>query len=180
MGTMSKPALFLDRDGVICQDKGYLYQAKDVVFYQAILKLIQHFKNKDFLVICLTNQSGIGRGLFTEKNFLDLCHYMDQEMNKESALIDAWFFCPHLDQGCDCRKPQIGLVKQAQKKFSINLEHSLMIGDKNSDVLPLDDITYYLIRGQYPIRSDDKIKKIFTSHDECLSYFVKKDLTFGA
>ncbi len=138
MRTKKLPAIFLDRDGVITRENGVITKPGDVVLYDDAAEAISNLKNKGFLVIIVTNQSGIARGLFSEEE-LDLLH----EKIKEKTRVDAIYYCPHCAEGiisqysikCECRKPNIGLLKKACKDFDIDLSHSWMVGDRRSDIL---------------------------------------------
>jgi D-glycero-D-manno-heptose 1,7-bisphosphate phosphatase len=96
------------------------------------LKLL---KDKGFLVIIITNQSGIGRGYFDQKTLSEIHEKLIAELAKENAKLDAIYFCPHISEDeCDCRKPKTGMIEQAVNDFHIDLENSWMIGDKAVDV----------------------------------------------
>lgn len=138
-----KKAIFVDRDGTIIKDKFYISKTSDVEFINRIDEMIRLFNNENFLVIIVTNQSGVGRGFFTEKDVGIMHDYIQDELKKKNAKIDAFYYCPHFygsaikkyDVKCDCRKPKPGLLIQAAKDFDIDLSQSYMIGDKLSDVL---------------------------------------------
>ena len=130
-------ALFLDRDGVINLDHGYVGKIEDFQFIDGILECIRHMQSKGFQPIIVTNQSGIGRGYYTQKDFEMLTDFMIKSMRDSGIAIDRShiFFCPHVpDAGCDCRKPKPGLFLQAKGRFGIDMAHSIMIGDKPSDI----------------------------------------------
>lgn len=129
---MKKPAIFVDRDGTLIEEVNFLSSVEDLIVYPFTPPAIKKLKDAGFLVIVLTNQSGIGRGLYTA----DDMHSVHQAIQKEvGGLIDGFYFCPHLpDEGCRCRKPNLGMIEAAQADFEIDLEGSWMIGDKNLDV----------------------------------------------
>jgi D,D-heptose 1,7-bisphosphate phosphatase len=128
--------VFLDRDGTINVDKGYLYLPSDLDFISGVPKALKMIKNKGFMLIVVSNQSGINRGKYTV-NDVEIFH---NEMNKQliargSTAIDAFYICPHFNQNCDCRKPLPGMIISAAKDYNIDLTLSYMIGDKETDVL---------------------------------------------
>lgn len=134
---MKKKALFLDRDGVINIDKGYVYRIDDFKFIPQTIEFIKKMQKEGFLPIVITNQSGIGRGYYTLEDFKTLTKYMLEAMNKEGIIIDdsQIFFCPHSpDSNCDCRKPKPKMILEAIERFNIDPLKSLLIGDKRSDI----------------------------------------------
>ncbi len=136
------PALFLDRDGVINEDFGFVHRAEDFVLVPGIVELIQAADKTGYKVIVITNQSGIGRGLFTEDDFHRLTEHMKSVLAAEGARIDAVYFCPHhptdaigaYQRTCDCRKPAPGMILQAAKEHNLDLERSILIGDSARDI----------------------------------------------
>ncbi|MDO6427260.1 D-glycero-beta-D-manno-heptose 1,7-bisphosphate 7-phosphatase [Thalassotalea sp. 1_MG-2023] len=135
-------ALFLDRDGIINVDHGYVYQQQDFEFTEGIFELCQHATKLGYLLIVITNQSGIARGKYTEADFLTLTEWMKTTFNQHNCLITDVFFCPHHPtkgkgeylKTCQCRKPEPGLILQAATKYNIDLSQSVFIGDKVSDM----------------------------------------------
>jgi len=128
-------AIFLDRDGVINKDLGYVHKIEEFIFLPGVFEALRHFQNLGYLLIIVTNQSGIGRGYYTKEQFLSLSEWMVEEFLKEGIKITDIFFCPHRpDEGCKCRKPEPGMILEAAKKYNIDLENSWMIGDKRSDI----------------------------------------------
>ncbi len=138
-----KPAIFLDRDGVLNKDVGYVYRLEDLVVLGGVVESLTKLKVKGFLLIVVTNQSGVARGKFD----LSAVSLFNSQLEKEIArqggpVIDGFYVCPHHPEGiveafkkrCDCRKPSPGLILQAAKEHSIDLKKSWMIGDKDSDV----------------------------------------------
>ncbi len=124
-------AIFLDRDGTINEDKGYVYKIEDLVILPHViegLKLLQ----KRFLIIVVTNQSGVERGYYTTEDVDRFHRYLYYTLAKKGVYIDDFYYCPYLEG--ECRKPNPGMLIQAAKDWDIDLEKSYMIGDKNSDV----------------------------------------------
>ena len=128
-------AVFLDRDGVINVDKSYVYKQEDFEFCEGVFEALQHFKRLGYLLIIVTNQSGIGRGYYREEDFQSLSAWMKQEFLHVNITIDAIYHCPHAPEvGCECRKPKSGMFQEAIRDFDIDVRASWMIGDKQSDI----------------------------------------------
>ncbi len=130
-------ALFLDRDGIINEDKHYVKKIEDIVFIEGILKLVKYFKDRGFLVLVVTNQSGIAQGLITLKELNDVHEYIKSFFSKNFLAIDDIFFCPHhpkFSGMCLCRKPQPGMIIKAQKKYGLDLTQSVLFGDRITDI----------------------------------------------
>ena len=134
---MKKPqkTVFLDRDGTICEDVDYLSRREQLKICPFAPKAIRLLNENDFLVVLITNQSGIARGFFDEAALGEIHAKLISELAEENAKIDAIYFCPHNSvNDCSCRKPNTGMIEQATKDFSIDLQNSWMIGDKAIDV----------------------------------------------
>lgn len=135
-------ALFLDRDGVINVNHGYVYQSRNFDFIDGIFDLVKRANAANMKVIVVTNQSGIARGMYTQQEFEDLTLWMKQRFAEQNAKIDAVFHCPHHPEAkvdayrvvCDCRKPHAGMLLQASQELNIDLESSIMVGDKSIDM----------------------------------------------
>jgi D-glycero-D-manno-heptose 1,7-bisphosphate phosphatase len=129
--------IFLDRDGVINKErKDYVKTSNELEIYENISWCIQQFKKYDYLVIVITNQSAINRGLTSIQNINKIHDTIQQYLLKFNTKIDAFYFCPHRpDENCLCRKPNSGLIIQASNDFNIDLKSSWMIGDNDSDIL---------------------------------------------
>ncbi|MFH1590428.1 MAG: HAD family hydrolase [archaeon] len=128
-------AVFLDRDGVINEDHGYIHKVEDLEILPGVidgLKLLQHM---GFVLIIVTNQSGIGRGFYTKEQY-DLFHTeLLKRLGKEGIQIDKTYMCPHQPtDGCDCRKPSPKHAEDAEQEFGISLADSYIIGDHASDI----------------------------------------------
>jgi D-glycero-D-manno-heptose 1,7-bisphosphate phosphatase len=139
---LPRPAVFLDRDGTINVEKVYLYRPDDFEFIPGVPAAIRRLNEAGLMVIVVTNQSGIARGYYTLDD-VDLLHsYLNNELNKQSAHVDAFYCCPHhptAGQGeftreCDCRKGRPGMLLQAAEEYTIDLSRSFMIGDKPADI----------------------------------------------
>jgi len=130
-------ALFLDRDGVINVEKNYLYKIEDFEFIDGIFEVCKKYQNLGYLIIVVTNQSGIARGMYSEREFRQLSRWMISQFLAQEIKISKIYHCPHHPDSsgeCDCRKPKPGMLLEAKKEFDIDLENSLLIGDKERDI----------------------------------------------
>lgn len=130
-------AIFLDRDGVINHEFNYVYKVEDVIFTDGIFDLCRYFQSEGYIIIIITNQAGIARKYYTEDDFLKLTEWMISKFSNERITITDVFHCPHhpdINGICECRKPSPGMIIKASKKHNINLDESILIGDKISDI----------------------------------------------
>lgn len=129
-------AAFLDRDGVINKDSGYLYKISDFEFVDGCIDGLRLLQSAGYAPIIVTNQSGIGRGYYTEEDYRILTRWYLGQLKRRGVNITAVFHCPHKPgDGCSCRKPAPGLFYQALKQFpAIRPQASLMVGDKVADL----------------------------------------------
>ena len=130
-------AAFLDRDGVINVDYGYVSDIKNFEFKEGIFDLLKFLQDKGYKLFIVTNQSGIARGYYTEADFHNLMDYMIKELKKRNIKITDYAFCPHhpnITEECECRKPNPRMILNLAKKYNIDLKNSIMIGDKQSDI----------------------------------------------
>ena len=130
--TDHKKAVFLDRDGTLIEEVNFLSRVEDLKIFPYTGEALRSLKDAGFLVIVVTNQSGIGRGIYDA----DAMHAIHDAMQSRlHDMIDAFYFCPHLPcDGCTCRKPGLGMIEQAAADFPIEFNGSWMVGDKNIDV----------------------------------------------
>lgn len=130
-------AIFFDRDGTINEKgAGYLHKPEDMVYTPRAIHGLRRLSKTDYKIIIVTNQSGIGRGYFTEKDFEKISRWMIGDLKKKNVRIDKIYHCPHLpEHTCVCRKPNIGMFEQAVKDFGISLSKSWFIGDDAKDVI---------------------------------------------
>lgn len=137
-----KPALFLDRDGVINRDKGYVSRIEDFEWMPGAAKCIRTFKARGWYVFVVTNQSGIARDYYTEDAMETLHTWMLAELAKKDAHIDRVYYCPYHDEGEVAhyrkdsfdRKPKPGMLLKAMAEFPVKREASFLIGDKETDI----------------------------------------------
>ena len=128
-------AIFLDRDGVINVDKQYVARVEDFEFKEGIFDLLHFLQDAGYLLIVVTNQSGIGRGYYTQEAFERLTRWKLERFAAEGIRIEAVYHCPHAPEWeCDCRKPSPKMLLDAAKKYGIDMKKSWMIGDKKSDI----------------------------------------------
>jgi len=134
-------AVFLDRDGTINIEKEYLYQIENFEFIPGVPEAIHRLNQAGFFVVVVTNQSGVARGYYTEEDVEILHRHITRELEKSDARVDAWLYCPHHPDGrgsyalpCSCRKPLPGMLSEAARRYTLDLQHSVMIGDKHADI----------------------------------------------
>ena len=141
-GFLKNRALFLDRDGVINVDTGYVHRPEQLIFEDGIFEICQLAQKMGYLIVIVTNQAGIGRGYYTERDFAALTDWMHQQFLQQGCRIDQVYYCPHHpDHGIGeykrdswDRKPNPGMFEKAIQELNISAQHSLMIGDKESDI----------------------------------------------
>ena len=130
-------ALFLDRDGVINIEKNYLYKISEFEFIDGIFDVCRYFQKLDYFIVVITNQAGIARGLYTEDDFIKLNNWMIGEFKSNNVNITKVYYCPHHPEfgvECECRKPRPGMILRAKAEIGIDLQNSILVGDKISDV----------------------------------------------
>lgn len=137
---MSSPAVFLDRDGTIIEETGYLSDPEKVALLPGAAEALVRLKAAGFRLVVLTNQSGVARGFFGEEELAAVNRRLDMELAGKGASIDAYYYCPHHPQygtmvDCDCRKPRTGMADRAALEHGLDLARSYFVGDKGSDVL---------------------------------------------
>ena len=166
-------AVFLDRDGIINYDNSYVHKISDFEFVEGIFDLLIYLMKKDFKLFIVTNQSGIGRGYYTDQDFKVLNQWMLNQFENKSILISEVKYCPHKPEDeCLCRKPKPKLVNQLVKKYSISKEQSWFIGDKISDIecainskiqntiLINTDYNKILLKPTYAVNNINEVKNI--------------------
>ena len=139
---MTDAAVFLDRDGVINVDSGYVGDWDSFVFLPGVIDAMRILCDAGYALVIVTNQSGIGRGYYSEEDFNRLTERMRDELSGHGVGVAGVYFCPHLPEAtlpqyrktCDCRKPKPGLIHRAMEELDIDLTRSAMVGDKDSDM----------------------------------------------
>lgn len=137
-----RPAVFLDRDGVLNVDKGYLYRQEEFEWMPGAIAAVKRLNSLGYLVFVVTNQSGVARGYYSEGDVAALHGWMNGELGKQGARIDKFYYCPHYTEGtvpgyvttCQCRKPLPGLILAAFAEWDIDKANSFLVGDKDSDL----------------------------------------------
>lgn len=139
-----RKAIFIDRDGVVNVDKGYVHKIEDFVPIEENINFIKGLtRDEDFLIFIVTNQAGIARGYYTEDVFLEFQKWVEAYLLKEGLKIEKTYYCPHHVDGviqkykkdCDCRKPKAGMLLEAAHEYNLDLGASIFIGDSDSDAL---------------------------------------------
>ncbi len=174
-----KGALFLDRDGIINVDLGYVFEVDKVVIYEEVIPLIKAANGKEMPVVVLTNQSGIAKGWYKEEDVIKLHKFLTQEINLLGGKIDAWFYSPfHPTEGIGeykkeslLRKPGPGMALLACEEFPIDLSKSYMVGDKLSDNLQLSGLNCLNFKRGYDLNG--------SKFPTCESYEEIKNIIFG-
>ena len=163
-----KKAIFLDRDGTINVEKDYIYKSEDLVFEEGTIEALKTFKNLEYILIVISNQSGIARGYFTEEDLNIFNNNMNEILKKNGVEITEFYCCPHHPDGigeykkvCECRKPNNKMIEDAIKKYNIAREKSYMIGDKTSDIGAglKSNLKTVLVKTGYGLKDMEKIDK---------------------
>lgn len=142
MGAIGNKTVFLDRDGTINIEKNYLFKTEDFEFIKGSERAIKLLNDHGYKVIVITNQAGVARGFYSEKEVNKLHKYINQKLEQAGAHIDGFYYCPHhpvagigfYKRICNCRKPNTGLFEKAAQDFDVDVEHSYMIGDNIADI----------------------------------------------
>ena len=163
-----KKAIFLDRDGTINVEKDYIYKSEDLIFEEGTIEALKTFKNLGYILIVVSNQSGIARGYFTEEDLNIFNNNMNEILKKNGVEITEFYCCPHHPDGigeykkvCECRKPNNKMIEDAIKKYNIDREKSYMIGDKTSDIEAglKSNLKTVLVKTGYGLKDMEKVDK---------------------
>ncbi len=180
-----RPALFLDRDGVIISDRNYLADPAQVEILPGVAEAMVRARQAGFLLIGVSNQSGIGRGFFGPEEFKAVMERFDFLLEKEGSALDAFFYCPHApDENCGCRKPLPGMLNEAGEIVNWHRDGSWVIGDKESDVALGRDaglagalvLTGYGLEQQAKVLEswpDDPLVGIFADLSDAVDHILK-------
>ena len=166
MKPSGKKCIFLDRDGVINKNFGYVFSIKNFVWLKNVKRAIKYAYNKKYLIIVITNQSGVARGIYTENDVKKLHKEVNKELKKINCKIHDFFYCPfHPKYGnrkyrknSYLRKPNPGMILKAVKKWNIDLSKSLMIGDEKTDMIAAKKSNVRFIKKKYNLLRE--VKKI--------------------
>jgi D-glycero-D-manno-heptose 1,7-bisphosphate phosphatase len=139
----ARPAAFLDRDGVLNLDTGYVHRNKDFTWIEGAREAVRLLNQRGYLVFVVTNQSGVGQGFYSEMVVQKLHSWINEDLRRISAHIDAFYYCPHHPEAllesyrqiCDCRKPAPGLILRAMREWQIDRTQSFLIGSKVLDTV---------------------------------------------
>ncbi|MGH8295370.1 MAG: D-glycero-beta-D-manno-heptose 1,7-bisphosphate 7-phosphatase [Steroidobacteraceae bacterium] len=139
---MSRKAAFIDRDGVLNEERAFVHRIEDFSFVPGAIDALRLLQAARYLLVVITNQSGIARGLYSEADYLALTGHMREQLTAEGISLDAVEYCPHLPDApldryrleCDCRKPRPGMLKRAIQALDIDPGASFLVGDRLSDV----------------------------------------------
>ncbi len=137
-----KKAIFIDKDGTLIPDIPYNVNPKLITLSDTAIPALQLLQNQNFLLIVISNQSGVARGYFKEEDLQNVSNAITDLLNEEGVIINGFYYCPHYKEGtvkeytidCDCRKPKPGLLLRAVKDFNIDVKQSWMVGDILNDV----------------------------------------------
>jgi D-glycero-D-manno-heptose 1,7-bisphosphate phosphatase len=135
-------AAFIDRDGVINEEREYVHKVEDFVILPGAVAGLKALQDAGFTIVVVTNQAGIGRGLYTEAAFHELTLHMQTLLSESGVHVSGVYFCPHhptaglgpYRQDCECRKPRPGMLRRAAREMGLDLSRSVLVGDKMSDV----------------------------------------------
>ena len=136
-GKVLRRAVFLDRDGTLNKDVGYVHRKEDWQWLPGVAEALKRLRAVGYVLVVVSNQSGIARGMFDREALRQLEDWVNTELAAKNAAIDAWYYCPHLPEitgPCECRKPEPGLLLQAARDLDLDLANSWMIGDRVRDV----------------------------------------------
>ena len=130
-----RPAVFLDRDGTIAEEVGYLNHVSRFRMFPFVAAAIHRLNEVGLPVIVVTNQSGVGRGYFPESLVQSVNELMTHQLAKEAAKIDAIYYCPHTSaENCNCRKPKTGMLDRAAREHALDLQRCYVVGDRHGDM----------------------------------------------
>jgi D-glycero-D-manno-heptose 1,7-bisphosphate phosphatase len=170
-GPEPRPALFLDRDGVVITQEHYLADPALVRLLPGVAEAMIKAQRAGFLLIGVSNQSGIGRGFFSMEDFGLVMERLEELLAAEGTGFDSFHYCPHGPAAeCDCRKPRPGMLREAMAHFPIDLENSWMIGDKGSDVAfgRAAGMGAILVRTGYGTGEENKVQGLWNQDEQVM------------
>jgi D-glycero-D-manno-heptose 1,7-bisphosphate phosphatase len=179
-------AVFLDRDGTVNEEVGYLSQPENIRILPDVPNAIRLLKEAGYKVLVITNQSGVARGYYTEDDVQLINKKINEQLMQSGASIDGFFYCPHHPDGiiakysytCKCRKPESGMILEAADKFSLDLTKSFIIGDKLSDLQMAESLgaRAVLVLTGYGEREKEK----YRNNSSFVIHYIAKDLLNAA
>ena len=188
-----RPAAFLDRDGVLIKDHGYVYKTEDLEILPGVGEGLRFLQRQGYLLIVVSNQSGVARGKFSEADVDTFHRELQNRLQQQLGFaLDALYFCPHHPAGtqepysidCNCRKPGIGMLEDARRDFAIDWSRSFLIGDKDSDITCAHRaslIGIQVVSGQYEAHCSPDFELRSLAELEALwPRLEKKFVAFGA
>lgn len=169
--TGRRPAVFLDRDGVLAKEKGYVASKEELELFPYAAECVTRIHQKGYYAIVITNQSGVARGFFTEETLHEMNDYL-----KNKTGVDAVYYCPHHPKGmvkryqcvCHCRKPETGMIDMACSQFDIDMSKSYMVGDRAGDIKTGQSVgirTILLESGYGTLRLEERVTPDFVRND---------------
>ena len=187
MDPMSHPALYLDRDGVVNRDLGYVYEPCSFQFLDGVFDLCRLAQDNRYKIIVVTNQSGIGRGIYRESDFHALTGWMEARFLEQGIRITGTYHCPHHPtqakgrylKDCDCRKPRPGMLLRAAREHHLDLGHSILVGDKLTDLEAAQAAgirrRYWFVSGKNSVPDRQLVTAMVESHHELME-LLKREL----
>jgi len=176
---MSRKAAFIDRDGVLNEERAFVHRIEDFAFVPGAIEALQALQAAGYLLVVVSNQSGIARGLYSEADYLALTAHMRERLQAAGVRLDAVQYCPHLADApveryrvdCDCRKPKPGMLRSAIAALDIDPQASLLVGDRLSDLEAGRAAAVgrcFLVRTGYPL-PDEAVARADGVYDDLLS-----------
>lgn len=173
---MSRKAAFIDRDGVLNEERAFVHRIADFVFVPGAIAALQALQGAGYLLVVITNQSGIARGLYAEADYLALTEHMRERLHAAGVRLDAVEYCPHLTDApveryrvdCDCRKPKPGMLTRAMRALDVDPKTSFIVGDRLSDIdagRAAGLGRCFLVRTGYPL-SDEAVARADAVYDD--------------
>ncbi len=162
----TQKAIFLDRDGVLNKNKDdYVKNISELEIFPFISEPIRKFQSAEFKIIVITNQSAINRGLMTEKNLNEIHEKIQSFLIQNNTKIDYFYYCPHTpNENCSCRKPKSGLLLKAIDDFSIDVNNSWFVGDRDSDIQAGQSVGCNTLKIQEGINLEKAVSLILESN----------------
>ncbi len=175
---MNDKYIFLDRDGVINKDNGYVHEWRDFFFIDGVIEALKILNKLNYKFVVVTNQSGIGRGLFTKEQYYKLTELYKKYLSSKGIEFVGIYHCPHApnkieDKGCFCRKPNPGMILRASQDHRIQLSDSIMVGDKITDMIAAKNAGInkrFLLKENLELIDQNLVTKSFKSLLEIASF----------